>query len=173
MTLNKLGDPEKQHNVKWGRNWLAALHSKTREGMVLAHEDYVTHHNDWRSACVLAKTVAKDDPANQAYWQHQIDTLDRIAAPTPAGPSEFAWVIERGDSDPATPTYWTGHDAWSQDHMDAVRFARQIDAVNVAKREQPIWGLGHRVAEHGWSSPLAAAPTPDERPAAPAEREGK
>ncbi|MCK9994030.1 MAG: hypothetical protein Dbin4_02550 [Alphaproteobacteria bacterium] len=65
--------------------------------------------------------------------------------------SEFAWVIERGDSQSCDPTYWAGlsrlDSKWSQDHMEAVRFARKQDAEKVA------CGLGHgyhRVCAHGW-----------------------
>lgn len=60
---------------------------------------------------------------------------------------EFGWVIERGDSQPSAPTYWSGPDRWSQSHMDAVRFVRKQDAESVASR----LGQGyHRVAEHSW-----------------------
>jgi len=61
---------------------------------------------------------------------------------------EFAWLIERGDLSPARPTYWAGPDHWSQDHMDAVRFARKEDAERVACRLHAGY---HRVCEHGWS----------------------
>jgi len=65
----------------------------------------------------------------------------------PGDEVEFGWVIERGDSTPATPTYWAGSEYWSQDHMDAVRFARKQDAERVACR---LHGGYHRVCEHGW-----------------------
>lgn len=61
---------------------------------------------------------------------------------------EFAWVIERGDSQPHSPTYWSGIDSWSQDHLDAVRFARKQDAERVAHSIRD--GGYHRVCEHGW-----------------------
>src|SRR6185312_3151035 len=60
---------------------------------------------------------------------------------------EFGWVIERGDSSPSSPTYWSGPDYWSQDHMDAVRFSRKQDAERVACR---LHGGHHRICEHGW-----------------------
>lgn len=66
---------------------------------------------------------------------------------------ETGWVIERGNSQPSTPTYWAGPDRWSQDHMDAVRFTRQIDAARVASRE--TWLAPHRVCEHVWISARA------------------
>jgi len=65
---------------------------------------------------------------------------------------ESGWVIERGDSSPGSPTYWSGPDAWSQDHMDAVRFARKQDAERVACR---VHGGHHRVCEHLWCGPEA------------------
>ena len=61
---------------------------------------------------------------------------------------ESGWVIERGDSQPCAPTYWAGVDRWSQDHIDAVRFARKQDAERVA------YGLPSpncRIAEHAWT----------------------
>lgn len=66
--------------------------------------------------------------------------------------TEFAWVIERGDSSPSAPTYWAGpadhsDGRWSQDHMDAIRFAREEDARRVAYHfRQP----NCRICEHGW-----------------------
>lgn len=66
---------------------------------------------------------------------------------------ETGWVIERGDSEPSAPTYWAGlgdrdfDGRWSQDHMDAIRFARKLDAERVsAKMRWP----NNRVCEHGW-----------------------
>jgi hypothetical protein len=63
---------------------------------------------------------------------------------------QFAWVIERGDS--STPIYWAGYlswgdGRWSNDHLDAVRFVRKIDAERtIAGMTQP----NHRVVEHVW-----------------------
>lgn len=39
--------------------------------------DYRTHHNDWVSACEIARDNAstKDDAD---YWAHQINTLDNL-----------------------------------------------------------------------------------------------
>lgn len=74
---------------------------------------------------------------------HKLD----FGKPPAAISGEFAWCIERGDSQPAAPTYWAGPDRWSQDNIDAVRFARKQDAERVACR----LGQGyHRVCEHGW-----------------------
>ena len=72
---------------------------------------------------------------------------------------ETGWVIERGDSEPGAPTYWTGFregaggvQCWSQNHMDAIRFARKIDAERVSYRmTQP----NNRVCEHKWLDPEA------------------
>lgn len=68
--------------------------------------------------------------------------------------TEFAWVIERGDSSPSAPTYWTGPSGlsgddggWSQDHMDAIRFAREEDARQVMCRFRYP---NCRACEHGW-----------------------
>ena len=77
---------------------------------------------------------------------------------------EFAWVIEHENSEPCDPVYWTGLQimAWSPDHEQAIRFARQCDAETMANgyiKRHPT-----RVAEHGWeASTPPTAPTDDER----------
>lgn len=40
--------------------------------------DYITHHGDFREACVIAKSGAENE-GNAAYWDKQIRTLDRLA----------------------------------------------------------------------------------------------
>ena len=42
--------------------------------------DYITHHNDFREACVIARDRDGD---GEGYWQHQIDTLDKLAEDYP------------------------------------------------------------------------------------------
>ena len=65
--------------------------------------------------------------------QHRTESASPPRVPGASAQDEFAWVIERGDSQPSAPTYWSGHDdRWSQDHMDAVRFSRKQDAERVA-----------------------------------------
>jgi hypothetical protein len=74
------------------------------------------------------------------------------------GVTTFAWVIERIDSPPGAPIYFTGrrHAAlqWSDpgDHSQACRFARKEDAERIMGfagfyPPNPV----HRVCEHGWS----------------------
>ena len=64
---------------------------------------------------------------------------------------QFAFVIERGDSEVSTPIYYAPQmaDGWSQNHLDACRFARACDAESVAD----AYGLGDefgiRICEHG------------------------
>lgn len=62
--------------------------------------------------------------------------------------TETGWVIERGDSPPSAPTYWAGDDRWSEDHMDAIRFARKWDGERVSAR---LFYPNNRVCEHVWS----------------------
>jgi hypothetical protein len=76
-----------------------------------------------------------------AMVRHMLDGLPQIAQ------SEIGWVIERGDSQPSQPTYWAGLDVWSQDHMDAVRFARKEDGERVSAR---MTYPNNRVCEHAW-----------------------
>lgn len=67
---------------------------------------------------------------------------------------EAGWLIELGRSPADAPDYWIGcgtplsepFGRWSADHMDAVRFARQVDAERVAATIP----TGTRVCEHIW-----------------------
>lgn len=71
-----------------------------------------------------------------------------------ASTDEYGWVIERGDSSPASPLYWAGpllndfSGRWSQDHLDAIRFARKRDAENVMAHFDH---LHCRACEHIWT----------------------
>lgn len=49
------------------------------EWMILP-DDLWTHLHDWRTACTIAKRCDTDSADNAAYWQKQIDTLDKIRA---------------------------------------------------------------------------------------------
>ena len=50
------------------------------EAQLKSQEDYVTHHNDWLSACNIARCNATNrDDAD--YWAHQINTLARLSPP--------------------------------------------------------------------------------------------
>lgn len=66
----------------------------------------------------------------------------------------FAWVIERDESPPSAPEYFTGnsHPAmrWSNpgDHAAAIRFSRKDDAEKM--RLAVDCARPHRVCEHGW-----------------------
>lgn len=78
------------------------------------------------------------------------DTIPGGGAPS----NETGWVIERGDSEPFAPTYWAGiEDRWSQDHQDAIRFARKCDAERISARMRYP---NNRVCEHVWYSPATA-----------------
>lgn len=73
--------------------------------------------------------------------------------------AQSAWLIERADSDPAEPKYWCAgmlhhpqHDparksSWTSNEMEAIRFARKVDAEKVAHRMSfpPV-----RICEHIW-----------------------
>lgn len=70
---------------------------------------------------------------------------------------ELGWVIEHGDSDAATPRYWAAgqHDpsrpsAWTENHIEAIRFARKDDAEKVARRSMK--GIPVRIAQHEWDA---------------------
>jgi hypothetical protein len=57
------------------------------------------------------------------------------------------WVIEREDSEPSRPMYFTGIN-WDYDNLKAVRFARKEDAQTMARYMFP--GEPHRIADHMW-----------------------
>lgn len=70
-------------------------------------------------------------------------------------PIESGWVIERGDSEPSAPKYWAAGQqdpqrtsAWTSNHLEAIRFARKLDAERVAERAMN--GIQVRIAEHEW-----------------------
>lgn len=67
-----------------------------------------------------------------------------------------AWVIERADSSVAAPKYWAAgqtdaqrFSAWTSNHMQAIQFARKLDAQRVAER---IINVQVRVCEHTWEN---------------------
>jgi len=79
---------------------------------------------------------------------------------------ESGWLIEHGESEVSAPQYWcagayfqNGHDptqssAWTQNHMEAIRFARKEDAQKVANRM--MRGILVRICEHVWTAPPEA-----------------
>lgn len=62
--------------------------------------------------------------------------------------SDYAWVIEGGWTDIDEPDYWVGSSAWSNDHMQALRFARRQDAKQAA--DLMLHGVNVRICEHSW-----------------------
>ena len=67
--------------------------------------------------------------------------------------TEFAWVIEHRRSEVSAPEYWSGS-GWSKNDLNAIRFARKVDAQNTAlgfDEDDPLPNEGsHRICEHGW-----------------------
>jgi hypothetical protein len=75
-----------------------------------------------------------------------------------------AWVIEHGASPVSQPRYWAAgqvnphqSSAWTENHMHAIRFARQLDAERVADRIMGRSQIQVRVCEHIWSTPTGSA----------------
>ena len=60
---------------------------------------------------------------------------------------ETGWVIEREDSEPSRPLYFSGFE-WSYDNLKAIRFARKVDAETMSRYMFP--GEPHRIADHMW-----------------------
>jgi len=63
-----------------------------------------------------------------------------------------AWVITReGPYSEGRPNlYWAGN-YWSLSNLEAIRFARRIDALRTLERLAP--GVGAFASEHRWVSP--------------------
>ncbi|MGZ3272392.1 MAG: hypothetical protein ACXU82_03920 [Caulobacteraceae bacterium] len=78
---------------------------------------------------------------------------------------ETGWLIERAASSPAAPEYLSlkrKRQSWSHDHLEALRFARRVDAedfaaLHLAENDRDL----PRFAEHAWSD----APADEEAPA--------
>lgn len=67
--------------------------------------------------------------------------------------TEFGWVIEKGVSESSSPLYWTGEVntlSWNEDNLQAIRFAREIDAKRFMDKSFNSGNMLHRVREHGW-----------------------
>lgn len=74
---------------------------------------------------------------------------------------ETGWVLEQADSPSFEPRYWaagqidpTRSSAWTQNHMAAIRFAREVDAKAVADRLMSKAFVAVRVCCHKWSTPI-------------------
>jgi len=68
---------------KFANKNMTAGVKQSREGVCMPEEfeDYITHHGDFRRACEIAMENA-DDEVDKSYWQHQINTLDKLKALT-------------------------------------------------------------------------------------------
>jgi hypothetical protein len=67
--------------------------------------------------------------------------------------TEFGWVIEKHDSEPCEPLYWScgvNPLSWSKDNLEAVRFARKEDAARFMDECFDHANMKNRIAEHGW-----------------------
>lgn len=66
---------------------------------------------------------------------------------------EYAWVIVIPSRRPML-MYWAGGTLWSPDNLDAIRFARRIDAERAARYlpEHP----NYTIEEHAWCYPAEA-----------------
>ena len=71
-------------------------------------------------------------------------------------PTEFAWLIERVDSEPCAPLYFSAMGGclvpyWSPDSLQAMRFARKEDAAKMGQHLGEIeTNCEVRICEHGW-----------------------
>jgi len=63
---------------------------------------------------------------------------------------EYGWVIEHGASEVSRPRYWGGVRGWTFDNLQAVRFAREVDAQSQAEAMDDGVPNNYRIKEHGW-----------------------
>lgn len=74
---------------------------------------------------------------------------------------ESGWVIEDAASPAHTPLYWTGRaggvTGWTGNHIEAIRFARKVDAESFVSWVGWI-PASVRIAEHAWTPARNAAP---------------
>jgi len=103
-----------------------------------AVERVLDEHSAWiaRPSPDVTKAVAI---AAGIAWSLRSDEIRRG--------EETGWVIEREDSEPSRPMYFTGKN-WDYDNLKAVRFAREKDAQTLARYMFP--GEPHRIADHMW-----------------------
>ncbi len=62
--------------------------------------------------------------------------------------TETAWLIERGAD--GSPVYWNGS-GWTDDSLEAIRYARQLDAEREILLSQRL--AGSKALEHMWHMP--------------------
>lgn len=95
----------------------------------------------------------------EGFWQYSQRTgdenwetiADRYRASQMVLETETtAWLIEYGPSAPSRPRYWGGVHGWTFDHLQAVRFARQVDAQSIAESMDDGVPGNYRIAEHMW-----------------------
>lgn len=110
---------------------------------------------------------AKDTERRLAEVEAERDRLAAVVAEV-RNRDESAWLIEHGDSSTAQPRYWAGAGAycevadarrsssWTENHMQAIRFARKVDATRAAER--CCHGITVRICEHMWMSSQGSNP---------------
>lgn len=94
----------------------------------------------------------KDEDFSALQWAASRNEADRVwrSMWIEAGDGwEVGWVIEHRLSPVHSPNYWAGN-AWSTDHMRAIRYARKSDAEFSRNGFDDENALQHRVAEHAW-----------------------
>lgn len=89
----------------------------------------------------------------RAAWLH----IERLAN---AAPVMSGWLIEQGDSPVSHPLYLAGYGdgrpgSWSEDHLQAIRFARKDDADRALTLLDDE--ATYRVCQHAWDDGRRAA----------------
>lgn len=117
------------------------------------------YHANWaaptsQQVAELLKRPEFQPKVNTTFGEANVPPVQDMAAREPK--TVYAWVIEKADSEPSRPVYYTGHTMpceWSRpgDHAAALRLARREDAEIIANGLMNYNRLlAHRVKEHGW-----------------------
>jgi hypothetical protein len=127
----------------------------------------------WHRASIGTGIV--DVPALDALLEAIATTRAALAAAgETAAPMQFAWLVERGQSEKHSPTVWwiggpdttnRSGESWTQDAFKATRFARRDDAQEIVDRLFTHRGEPTaRAVEHGFASASAAGETAPSEP---------
>ena len=78
-----------------------------------------------------------------------------VAADVPHTPRpETGWLIELVDDKHGLPEYWNGRvtagNAFTSNHLAAVRFARKFDATTVIEHIEYLSAYAMKAVEHQW-----------------------
>lgn len=164
--ITRLRDGAKEWLAKYTSPESRALARRCIDGTATV-EDYLSFIQDeLREAMQVLPPLAPDNGRGGKYGdpEHagnctlrafvELTQLRKVLTERARG--EVAWLIERHDATDR-PMWWCGFDpnsrfanTWSYESLDAVRFAREVDATTVARSLPSPSGIA---LEHMWLGP--------------------